>query len=73
VFKTENARREGMTDIWTYGLPAMLNFQFHLVARIDDATQVLIDNIQVHDTFSSNCLKTRLNWSKNVQEERDAP
>ena len=36
------------------------------------STQVLIENIRVHDSFC-NALKTRLNWSKNVSEERDAP
>ena len=59
--------------IWRYGLYALTNFQFHLIARIDDTTQVLIENIQVqHDSFP-NALKTRMNWSKNVTEERDAP
>jgi hypothetical protein len=58
--------------IWRYGLYALTNFQFHLLARIDDTTQVLVENIRVHDSFC-NALKTRLNWSKNVTEERDAP
>ena len=58
--------------IWRYGLYSLTNFQFHMIARIDDTTQVLIDNIQVHDSFP-NALKTRMNWSKNVTEERDAP
>ena len=65
--------RDGRNSgIWRYGLYALTNFQFHLIARIDDTTQVLIDNIRVHDSFC-NALKTRLNWSKNVSEERDAP
>ncbi len=58
--------------IWRYGLYALTNFQFHLLARIDDTTQVLVENIRVHDSFC-NALKTRMNWSKNVTEERDAP
>jgi hypothetical protein len=58
--------------IWRYGMPALINFQFHLIARIDDTTQVIMDHIRVHDNFE-NALKTRLNWSKNVQDERDAP
>jgi hypothetical protein len=58
--------------IWRYGMPALINFQFHLIARIDDTTQVIMDHIRVHDNFD-NALKTRLNWSKNVQDERDAP
>jgi hypothetical protein len=58
--------------IWKYGMPALINFQFHLIARIDDTTQVIMDHIQVHHNFD-NALKTQLNWSKNVQDERDAP
>jgi hypothetical protein len=53
-------------------MPAFLNYQFHLIVRIDDTTQETIENICVHNEFS-NCLKTKLHWSKNVQEERDAP
>ncbi len=58
--------------IWRHGLYALTNFQFHLLARIDDTTQVLVENIRIHDSFC-NALKTRMNWSKNVTEERDAP
>jgi hypothetical protein len=43
-----------------------------LIARIDDTTQVLVESIRVNASFC-NALKTRLNWSKNVSEERDAP
>ena len=53
-------------------MSAMINFQFHVIGRIDDTTQVLINHIRVHDSFP-NCLKTKLNWSKNVRDERDAP
>jgi hypothetical protein len=39
----------------------ILNYQLHMIARIDDDTdQVTIENIHVHDEFS-NCLKTKLN------------
>lgn len=55
-----------------YGLRALVNFQFHLIARVDDSTQVVLDHVRVHDHFA-HCLKTRLNWSKNVMDERDAP
>ena len=58
--------------LWRYGMSALINFQFHVIGRIDDTTQVLIDHLCVHDSFS-NCLKTKLNWSKNVGDERDAP
>ena len=46
-----------------------MNYQF---ARIDDMTQVQIGNLQKYDYFVF-CLKTRLNWSKNVTNERNAP
>ena len=42
-----------------------------MIARIDDTTQALVVYIRVHDSIC-NALKTRLNWSKNVIEERDA-
>ena len=58
--------------LWRFGMSAMINFQFHVIARIDDTTQVLIEHIRVHDSFA-HCLKTKLNWSKNVADERDAP
>jgi hypothetical protein len=73
IFKTAGGRmlsRKAL--IWKYGMPALMNFQFHLIARIDDTTQVILEHICTHDNFE-NALKTRLNWSKNVQDERDAP
>jgi hypothetical protein len=70
VFKTFGGSHS--SGIWKLGMPALINFQFHMIARIDDTTQVVMDHIRVHDNFE-NALKTRLNWSKNVQDERDAP
>ena len=59
-------RSEGAHDVFwkRYGLSAMVNFQFHLIARVDDT-----------GTHSSTwlVLKTRLNWSKNVDDEQDVP
>jgi hypothetical protein len=72
VFKTQSPPSKHLELTWKFGMPAFLNYQFHLIARIDNTTQVTIDNIRVYDKFS-NCLKTKLNWSKNGQEERDAP
>ena len=43
-----------------------------MISRIDDSTQVILDHVCVHDKFSHS-LKVRLNWSKNVNDERDAP
>jgi hypothetical protein len=55
-----------------YGISAMVKFQFHLIAQIDDSTQVIFEHIHVHEKFA-HALKARLNWSKNVQDKRDAP
>jgi hypothetical protein len=63
VFKTQSPPSKHLELTWKFGMPAFLNYQFHLIARIDDTTQVTIDNICVHNKFS-NCLKTKLNWSK---------
>lgn len=43
-----------------------------MIARIDDSTQACIENLRQHNHFDF-VLKTRLTWSKNVREERDAP
>jgi hypothetical protein len=58
--------------LWKFGIPALVNFQFHMIARIDDTTQFVLENLRMHDNFP-NVLKARLTWSKNVQDERDAP
>ena len=34
-----------------YDIPALMNYQFHLIARIDDTTQFQIENLQKHDYF----------------------
>ena len=54
-------------------MTAIINFQFHLIGRIDDSMQVLIENLCVRDSAFKNCSKTKLNWSKSVGEERDDP
>ena len=70
--KMQHVFQSNDSFLWKYGLSCLTKFQFHMIGRIDDTTQVLIENIQVHD-FYPNALKTRMNWSKNVSEERDAP
>jgi hypothetical protein len=37
--------------IWRFGVPALVNYQFHLIARIDDATQILMDHIRITIRF----------------------
>jgi hypothetical protein len=70
ILKTESADGD---IVRKYGIPALANYQFHMIARVDDATQSLKENLKPHDNFPDFALKTRLNWSKNVLEERDAP
>ena len=55
-----------------YGIRALNNFQYHMIGRIDDCTQYFLENLEPHPEFNFN-LKGKMCWSKNVQEERDAP
>jgi hypothetical protein len=55
-----------------YGIPCFVKFQFHLIARIDDTTQFLMENLTENPDFDFT-LRSKLRWSKNVNEERDAP
>ena len=69
----DDRRTTAHASAWKrYGISAIVNFQFHMISRIDDSTQVILEHIRVHDKFSHS-LKVRLNWSKNVNDERDAP
>jgi hypothetical protein len=63
--------RESLVE--KYGMPAMLSFQFAMIARVDDASQFLRENLQSHHRFPGMALKCRLTWSKNVMDERAAP
>ena len=56
-----------------YGIPAFDAVQFSLISRVDDTSQLIVDHFKRHDRFPDKCLKTKLNWSKNVLEEREAP
>ena len=57
---------------WKYGVLAQMCFQVHIIARIDDSMNFLLENIEICLQVSF-CLKMRLKCSKNVREERDAP
>jgi hypothetical protein len=73
---TRRNRNQGDNVHWKrHGKLAMVNFQFHLIACVDDSynSTHTLEHIHVHNNFP-NCLnKTRLNWSKNVNEKTDAP
>jgi hypothetical protein len=55
-----------------YGIPSLFKFEYNLIARIDDSTQFLMENLTANPDFNFT-LRSKLNWSKNVNEERDAP
>jgi hypothetical protein len=59
--------------IENYGIPALTKFQFHMISRIDDSTLFFAHHLKPHDNYETFCLKARLNWAKNVNEERQAP
>ena len=64
--------KDGDDDVWRYALPALCSFQFHLIARIDDTCQFMMNELVVHDLFPF-ALRGRMRWSKNVLEERHCP
>jgi hypothetical protein len=56
-----------------YGIPALTKLQFHMISRIDDSTLFFAQHLKPRDNYSDFCLKARLNWAKNVNEEQEAP
>ena len=64
--------KDGDDDVWRYALPALCSFQFHLIACIDDTCQFMMNELVVHDLFPF-ALRGRMQWSKNVLEERQCP
>lgn len=68
--KEDHARS---TIIHKFGLPAMLCYQFAMICRLDDATQLPVTNLRRHEKFPTVALQSRLTWSKNAHEQRDAP
>ena len=53
-------------------IPCILKFQVHLIARVDDAAQVLMNKLRAHGMFDY-ALRVHLRWTKNCLEERDTP
>ena len=51
-------------------IPCILKFQTHLIARVDDAAQVLMSELRAHGLFDY-ALRVCLRWAKNCLEERD--
>ena len=61
-------------DIYAkYMVPAVLCFQFHMIGRVDDCCQWQRSNLAINPAHPEKSAQGRLAWSKNVNEERDAP
>ena len=58
--------------IW-YGIPAMNNFQVHMISQIDCTCQWQTQHFKLHDVFPDFATKAKLSWSKNVNQEGDCP
>ena len=61
------------TIVENYGIPCLTKFQFHMISRIDDSTLFFTNHLKTHNNYPEFCLKAKLNWAKNVNEERQAP
>jgi hypothetical protein len=55
-----------------YGIPCLIKFAFHLIARLDDSCEFKMKNFKVNFRYPDTLIG-RLRWSKNVRDERDAP
>jgi hypothetical protein len=55
-----------------YGIRSLFKFQYNLIARIDNSTQFLLENLTANPDFDFT-LRSKLNWSKNVNAEHGAP
>ena len=60
-------------NLTRYGIPALSNFQVHMIGRIDCVCQFRKEHFQPHDVFPDFAAKAKFSWSKNVQQEGDAP
>jgi hypothetical protein len=55
-----------------YLVPSLTKFQFHMIGRVDDCSQFLMESLTTNPD-NDFTLRAKLRWSKNVHEERDAP
>lgn len=53
-------------------IPALLKFQFHMIARIDDTANFKEKDIKPHPQFRF-ALMAKMRWSKNLHDERSVP
>ena len=55
-----------------YLMLALNRFQFHMIARVDDTAKFYVEDLKPNQQFTFTLL-AKMCWSKNVQDERDAP
>ena len=70
--RMQSILREKNDVLRRYGIPSLLTFQYNMIGRIDDCTQFQMENLTKSEDFDFT-LRGKLNWSKNIHEERDAP
>jgi Transcriptional activator of glycolytic enzymes len=68
--KTEGERTKDYKRLLM--LPAAVKFQVAMIGRVDDACHMEKEELKPHPTFEF-ALTARINWSKNVLEERASP
>jgi hypothetical protein len=55
-----------------YGVACLLKFAYHLIARLDDSCKLMSKNLRWNPRYDFS-LKVKLQWSKNVRDERNCP
>ena len=55
-----------------FGVVTQMNLQFQILARLHNKYNIPRENMKVHPNFKFT-LETRLNWSKNCNEECGTP
>jgi hypothetical protein len=55
-----------------YLVPCVMNLQYNMIARLDDACELEFEDLKENEQFPFAPL-IQMCWSKNVHEERDAP
>ena len=64
--------RKSEDPVKRYVAPAFHIYQFNMITRLDDTSHVKHENIKSHPDYDF-ALLGQMCWSKNVNEERDAP
>jgi hypothetical protein len=54
-------------------VPTMFKFQFHIIARTEDITNLKTGDLRSHNKSGAFALQTKVSWSKNVMEECSCP